>query len=133
VLVGLLPMLLIACSQQGEQQSTTSSTADAPRTKAVYVSPLRKSADPAVMKAQQNEMVDRMIHDPHVDLATIEGEAYRRGVTLTPEQIAFKKANPVNLGAPPGPAAPSASSVVQGSPAGTASPDAPAPPSRPAS
>ena len=130
MLVGLLPMLLIACSQQGEQQSTNSSTADAPRSKAVYVSPLRKSADPAVMKAQQNEMVDRMIHDPHVDLATIEGEAYRRGVTLTPEQVAFKKANPVNLGAPPGPAA---SSAVQGSPARTASPDAPVLPSRPAS
>lgn len=130
MLVGLLPMLLIGCSQQGEQQSTNSSTADAPKAKAVYVSPLRKSADPAVMKAQQNEMVDRMIHDPHVDLATIEGEAYRRGVTLTPEQIAFKKANPVNLGAPPGPAA---LSVVQGSSADTASTDASVPPSRPAS
>ena len=115
MLVGLLPMVLIACSKQEEQQAANSPSADAPRAKAVYVSPLRRSADPAVMKAQQNEMVDRMIHDPHVDLATIEGEAYRRGVKLTPEQIAFKKANPVDLDAPLGPsatAAPTAPSAV---------------------
>lgn len=132
--MGLLPVLLIACSKQEEQQSTTTSSDGAPKTKAVYVSPLRKSGDPAVMKAQQNEMVDRMIHDPHVDLATIEGEAYRRGVTLTPEQIAFKKANPVDIGAPPGPAAPPpAVSAPQAGPTGTTLPVASALPARPAS
>ena len=94
--MGLLPVVLVACSEHTERHSPEAR----PKTKAVYVSPLQPTKDPQIMKGQQVALVDMMIHDPHVDLASIEGEAYRRGVTLTPEQVAFKKAHPVDRNAP---------------------------------
>lgn len=48
--------------------------------------------DPVEKHKFQEDLVEHMIEDSSMPLDMIQGEAYRRGVTLTPEQIARKKA-----------------------------------------
>lgn len=54
--------------------------------------PIEFSSDPVEKQKQQEGMVQSMLEDPNIPFDQIEGEAYRRGVTLTPEQIAAKRA-----------------------------------------
>lgn len=94
VIVAVLGATLASCS--GEKK-TDAPKAEAPKGN-FTITPPPMPKEPAALAEAQRSMVESMIADPRIPLDVIEGEAYRRKVTLTPEQIARKKAQNV---APP--------------------------------
>lgn len=84
-------ILASGCSNKTEEAPK------APPVKGTFTisSPVVFSKDPVEKKRQNAEMVDSMIRDARMPLDMIEGEAFRRGIQLTPEQIALKKSQNV--------------------------------------
>lgn len=86
----LLPLglALSACGSEPDEEKA----AEAPKGNFTISSPVEFSEDPAVKQEQQEGLVKSMLEDPGIPLEVIEGEAARRGVTLTDEQRAAKRA-----------------------------------------
>ena len=91
-----MALALAACGNEPEEPTA----ADIPKGNFTISSPVDFSEDPAIRQEQQQGMVESMLADPGVSLDIIEGEAARRGVTLTDEQRSAKRAqqaaNPVS-------------------------------------
>jgi len=81
-------LALASCS---EEKKAAAPKPEAPRGH-FTISPPPMPTDPTALKEAQRAMVAAMIADPNIPLDVIEGEAFRRKVTLTDEQIARKKA-----------------------------------------
>lgn len=85
-----LGISLAACGSEPEAEEGAS--AEMPQGNFTIESPVKFSDDPTEKQAQQEGLVQSMLDDPSIPLETIEGEAARRGVTLTDEQRAAKSA-----------------------------------------
>lgn len=83
--------VLTGCSGDPEAGDEKAS-GPVPRSNVQLRPPIEFSSDPAEKQRQQEGLVESMLQDPNIPFDQIEGEAYRRGVELTPEQIAAKKA-----------------------------------------
>jgi PBP1b-binding outer membrane lipoprotein LpoB len=102
VILAVAAAALASCSKE---QKTEAPKPEAPKGHfTISAPPMPK--EPAALAETQRSMVESMIADPRIPLEVIEGEAYRRKVKLTPEQIERKKAQ--NVQAPGAPAAPAA-------------------------
>lgn len=123
MITSFVALSLAACSggQQAAGNAQASTEKDAAKPAVSFKSPVDFSADPKVKQQQQSSLVDLMVKDVHVDLETLKGEAMRRGVTLSPEQIAAKQAQVIDKRAPSAPVA-SPSGPSAGGPDPTASP-----------
>lgn len=85
-------LLLAACGTSEEGAKKGAETAkEQPKGNFTISSPVKFSQDAGERQKQQEALVAMMISDPNVPLDVIEGEAVRRGVKLTPDQIATKK------------------------------------------
>lgn len=92
----LFAALALAACGSGDQKDvagneSTAQAGKAPEGNFVIKPPIQFSADPAEKQKQQEMLVGEMARDPMISLADLEGEAARRGVKLTPAQIADKK------------------------------------------
>jgi hypothetical protein len=95
--------LAAACSRAPEGKAPTAATTSSGVPTAAEVEAARAmvKVTPAVpddvrgedRRRMQAEMIETMADQPEVSPEVYEGEAYRRGVTLTPAQIARKKAS----------------------------------------
>lgn len=90
VLALSLGLTLAACGSEPDAEGDA--TPEVPEGNFTIESPVQFSEDPAEKQAQQEGLVQSMLDDPSVPLETIEGEAARRGVSLTDEQRAAKRA-----------------------------------------
>ena len=93
-------LALTACSSETDNADEQPS-GPVPRSNVQLKPPIEFSSDPAEKQRQQEGLVNSMLEDPNIPFDQIEGEAYRRGVTLTPEQIAAKKAQKPAVNQPP--------------------------------
>lgn len=88
-------LALAACGSAGDKAGNEAAPAEADKAAAKgnyeIKPPVQYSADPAEKQKQQTQLVGYMVDDPQVPLDVLQGEAARRGVTLTAEQIARKK------------------------------------------
>jgi len=82
-------IMLASCGSDSETEEETAR--ELPQGNFTIESPVEFSDDPAEKQAQQESMVQSMLDDPSITLETIEGEAARRGVTLTDAQRAAKR------------------------------------------
>jgi len=98
-LVLALGLTLTACGSEPEAETVE----EAPKGNFTISSPVEFSEDPAVRQQQQAGLVESMLEDPGIPLEVIEGEAARRGVTLTDQQRAAKRAQQAESPAPAGP------------------------------
>ena len=85
-----LGLTLSACGSEPDAEENAAS--EVPEGNFTIESPVQFSEDPAEKQAQQEGLVRSMLDDPSIPLETIEGEAARRGVILTDEQRAAKRA-----------------------------------------
>lgn len=105
VILAVAAAALASCSKE---RKTEAPKPEAPKGH-FKIAPPPMPTEPAELAATQRSMVESMIADPRIPLETIEGEAYRRKVKLTPEQIERKKAQNVQApGAAGAPATPAA-------------------------
>ena len=81
-------LILASCGSKHDEQEAE----PVPQGNFTVSSPIKFSDNPAIRQEQQQGMVDSMLADPGIPLDAIEGEAARRGVTLTDEQRAAKRA-----------------------------------------
>jgi len=117
----LAGLVLAGCSQKTEKPP------EAPKEKGHFtITPPKMPTDPVELKTAQKDMVESMIADTSLPLDMIEGEAYRRSVTLTPEQIARKKAQTLTK-TPPMANHAGADADATSVPPGSAAPNAGAP------
>lgn len=87
IVLSTLPILaLAACSDSDEGNRI-----EEPKGNFTIESPVAFSNDPVEMQNQQENLVNMMINDPAIALDQVQGEALRRGVTLTDEQVAKKQ------------------------------------------
>jgi len=85
--------VLTGCSGDSDPEAgDEKASGPVPRSNVQLRPPIEFSSDPAEKQRQQEGLVESMLQDPNIPFDQIEGEAYRRGVELTPEQIAAKKA-----------------------------------------
>ena len=90
VLTLSLGLTLAACGSEPDAEK--SALPEVPEGNFTISSPVEFSEDPAERKIQQEGLVQSMLDDPGIPLETIEGEAARRGVLLTDDQRAAKRA-----------------------------------------
>ena len=92
-LLRVVALMAAGCSGSEEDGNAAASNgADALPKGNFTITPPPMPTDPVELRKKQESMVEDMIADPSLPLDMIEGEAYRRGVTLTAEQISRKKA-----------------------------------------
>lgn len=92
-------LLLTACGGDDTKAvATAAASQDKPRV--TFSSPVKFSADPGVKQRQQSDLVAMMVKDPRIDIESLKGEAMRRGITLSPEQLAFKQSQVIDKKAP---------------------------------